>query len=354
VTWTATDDAGNTSTCTQTVTVNDTEKPIINCIPTLPVFCHNTTGTYTIPLVTAFDNCNFVSIQYSISGATIRSGFGNNASGSFNVGTSIITWTATDGSGNNTTCQTNIIVNPILNSTIPDNYAINPGGTLNTIYFGYTPASVITLNGVVSGGTVPYSYKWTIGSSSGPSLGINASFTVSATFETTYYLNVKDNYGCTVAAVTKTIYVIDVRCGPKLEKVNVCVNKNGKYTSNCIIAGNVSNYLASGSYLGACSNTVLAVKTENRVEVDGVNDLTVKALPNPSRNYFTLITNSKIEKPIFIKVTDLIGRVIETKHIISANSTFRLGQNYHHGVYIVEVLQGNKKVVLKLLKQPKW
>ena len=61
VTWTATDAAGNTQTCTQSVTVSDTEKPIITCPANVSVaadagLCTATAVTLGTP--TATDNCS--------------------------------------------------------------------------------------------------------------------------------------------------------------------------------------------------------------------------------------------------------------------------------------------------------
>jgi hypothetical protein len=100
------------STCSQTFNVGDTIPPSITC-PVVPAVCAIASNTYTIPLLVATDNCNgTLSVSYSITGATTRSGSGNNASGIFNPGVSIITWTVTDACGNSSTCSTTVIINP--------------------------------------------------------------------------------------------------------------------------------------------------------------------------------------------------------------------------------------------------
>jgi hypothetical protein len=52
-----------------------------------------------------------------------------------------------------------------------------------------------------------------------------------------------------------------------------------------------------------------------------------------------------------IRVSDASGRLIETKVNIAVNGTFQLGNNYHSGVYYVEIVQGREKAVVKLIKQ---
>jgi hypothetical protein len=111
VTWTATDLAGNIRTATQSVTVNDLERPVIVC-PVVASYAYNPLEYYTIPALTATDNCGTLTVSFTVSGVTgaIRAGVGNNASGFFNQGLNVINWTITDGSGNITTCSTSVLV----------------------------------------------------------------------------------------------------------------------------------------------------------------------------------------------------------------------------------------------------
>ncbi|MCS3802310.1 hypothetical protein GGD38_007721 [Chitinophagaceae bacterium OAS944] len=112
-TWTVTDACGNTGTQTQTITfTRDTEAPVITCAPS-QAYCIESGNTYTIPALTATDNCSTnLTITYQVTGATTRSGTGTDASGTFNVGVSTITWTVTDACGNVSTCSTTVTISP--------------------------------------------------------------------------------------------------------------------------------------------------------------------------------------------------------------------------------------------------
>jgi hypothetical protein len=46
-----------------------------------------------------------------------------------------------------------------------------------------------------------------------------------------------------------------------------------------------------------------------------------------------------------------MGRMIELKDNINPNSTLIIGDKYLPGVYITQITQGNKKVMVKLVKQ---
>jgi hypothetical protein len=92
----------------------DNTKPDVSCPIVSPV-CQVAGDSYTIPSLTASDNCSPVVsliITYVISGATTRSGSGVDASGIFHVGISTITWTVTDECGNSNTCTTQVTIYP--------------------------------------------------------------------------------------------------------------------------------------------------------------------------------------------------------------------------------------------------
>jgi endonuclease/exonuclease/phosphatase family metal-dependent hydrolase len=352
VTWMVKDIYGNIATAEQVVTVTDAQLPIIISCPSVPVQCYNSNNIYTIPQLIASDNCGIESIEFTITGATTRSGNSNNASGTFNIGTSTILWTVTDVNANKTTCQTTVIINSPVISSIPDAYSITPGSAPNTVYIGYAPASSITLHAQVSGGTAPYAYKWTVGTSSGRGFSNASSITVNPTTSSTYYLNVEDVYGCVTNATTKTVNVVDVRCGPKSDKVSVCQLNKGKWTTSCVLSKDVPDLLASGAILGSCSNTPSSVITyaEPVLELES-KGLQVLAMPNPSSAFFNIrIQSVNNSERTFVRITDILGRTIEQFQNVPSTHVLRIGDNYKNGVYVVEVIQGTYRKQLKIIK----
>ncbi|HEY9173663.1 MAG TPA: HYR domain-containing protein [Verrucomicrobiae bacterium] len=100
VTCTASDAAGNTAACSFTVTVSDTEPPTISCPPDLTVNtdagqCSAAGVNLGAPSVA--DNCGIVTPA-------------NDAPAVFPKGTTLVTWTATDSSGNTATCVQRVTV----------------------------------------------------------------------------------------------------------------------------------------------------------------------------------------------------------------------------------------------------
>ncbi|HEY0742921.1 MAG TPA: HYR domain-containing protein [Chryseosolibacter sp.] len=99
VTYTATDGAGNQATCSFNVIVKDVTKPVVTSCPSNISLTTATCGaavSWTPP--TATDIC----------GVTLTSNFAPGAT--FPVGTTAVTYTATDPSGNSQTCTFNVTV----------------------------------------------------------------------------------------------------------------------------------------------------------------------------------------------------------------------------------------------------
>ncbi|NNT71702.1 HYR domain-containing protein [Flavobacterium sp. IMCC34852] len=138
VTATADDGHGNTTSCTFTVTVNDTQPPVINCPANINVDMDpGSCGAVVTFAATASDNCGTSNITYSP------------ASGSFfALGTTTVTATADDGHGNTTSCTFTVTVDLLdhVNLQWPPNAAICPGGTFTAYGQVYEP-NVTTVNG---------------------------------------------------------------------------------------------------------------------------------------------------------------------------------------------------------------
>ncbi len=98
IVWTVKDNCGNTSTCSMTVTVTDTEAPVVTC-PANIVTCSSSQVVLGKP--TATDNCGDVT-------------FTSNAPATFEIGTTSVIWTATDIHGNSSTCTQTVTVSPMV------------------------------------------------------------------------------------------------------------------------------------------------------------------------------------------------------------------------------------------------
>lgn len=311
----------------------NTSAPVVtDCTPALK-FCANATENYTVPLFVATDDCDqTLTYSYTVTGATSRNGTGNDASGQFNIGVSVIHWTATDSWGNSVTCETTVTVNENPSVMIPD-INVLPAGTLpNTVYIGYAPASTATLTTSVTGGTSPYTYMWSTGATA-------SSITVSPIVNTQYKVTLKDVNGCE-ASDSLLITVKNVRGGKKGDKVIVCHNPEGAANTLELNPAAVPAHLAHGDLLGSCS--------ENGVPV---YFLRASIAPNPSLYQFRMTIQSNNQTaPISIRVRDIFGRIVEIRQVAGGTTQVMFGQGYYPGLYFIEVIQGYERVVLKGLK----
>ena len=200
ITYTATDGAGLTSSCSFSVTVLDVTAPTIVACPSNIIVnaggsC-NAVATWTAPTVT--DNC---------SGASIVQTAGPLSGSTFALGTTTITYTATDGAGLVTTCSFLVTVLDVTAPTIagcPGNLtATTNSGLCNGAVVSWTaPTATDNCSGVVlaqtggpaNGGTFPLGTTTvTYTATDGAGLITTCSFSVSVTIQDTDGDGVCDN-----------------------------------------------------------------------------------------------------------------------------------------------------------------
>lgn len=175
ITYTATDSAGNVATGTFDVIVLDTEGPVIYCPAAITVCDTIVTGIN----LTAQDLCSGVaSYSYTLSGATTGSGNGDASGTDFNSGVTTVTYTATDSSGNTSSCSFMVTVTmPVLDlSASATTVCVDDGS--------------VALTGLPAGGT--WSGPGVTGNSFSPATAGNGAQTLTYTYT--------DGSGCTNAA----------------------------------------------------------------------------------------------------------------------------------------------------------
>jgi len=115
-TWTLTDGCGNTASAQiQYITVLDTIKPDFGCPSSVEVAPNSAGCTWVVEGNSLdpddpTDNCGTILIAYDLSGATDSTGTGSLDGMAFNEGTTVVTWTVSDGNGNSVTCSFTVVV----------------------------------------------------------------------------------------------------------------------------------------------------------------------------------------------------------------------------------------------------
>jgi hypothetical protein len=322
------------------------------------VVCSAPTSPSALGTATATDNC---SATVSYSDVTTSSQITR-------------TWTATDASGNSVSGVQVIAIQPLVVTvaSVPTSN-VYTGGNPNNLYLGYgAQSTTLQLCSLPSAGA-PYTYTW-----SGASTNMLSSTTAaSPTFTPTVYgyytytVTVKNKYGC-IATATISICVTDIRVPGSngAGKVYVCHVPGGNTANRQTLSISVNAVDAhltqhAGDRLGSCDQSpcvstsitsadkgVGATATKEGTETAASTEevLKVTVMPNPSTTYFTLKLESKYETPVNLRVMDGAGRVIDARSKLGANSTLQIGHNYSSGTYYAELIQGNTRKVVQLIK----
>jgi uncharacterized protein YjdB len=315
ITYTVKDASGNSATCSFTVKVVDTQSPQISCpgdiTTTVTSGCSK---SISVPNPVYSDNCGSVTLlSWAMIGATNAvsplTGINTIGTRTFNVGTTYVGYLITDASGNINACSFTVTVLDNVNPTISC-----PGNITQTISGNKCNTSVTTPNPTFSDNCGVSKLTWVMsGATTGSSASYGINYVGSRTFNvgiTTVTYTVKDGSGNS-ASCSYTVKVMNSHCPNSPARKG-----NEEYT---------------GSW--------------NR------NDLDVSVMPNPSEHQFRIVVRGEdVNSPISLRVMDVNGKVIEARRGLVCGQTIVLGDLYKNGVYMVELVQGDRRKVVRLVK----
>ncbi|MDK2977809.1 MAG: hypothetical protein PWP52_523, partial [Bacteroidales bacterium] len=242
VTWIVEDNAGNTASCTQDVTVTDDENPTITCPADVTA---NTSDdgigdcstTVALGTPTTNDNCGVNTVIAQVGGTPI-----NPLTYQFPTGTTTVTWIVEDNSGNTATCTQDVTVvdneNPII--TCPNDTTViqDGGGSCNAVVNGLAPATDDNCNVVLQ--------TWTMtGATTNNSASTGINDVSGETFEigvTTVEYYIEDASGNS-ATCSFTVEIYDEVDGGSIQAdQNICYNTLPAELTNVVSASVCGGY----------------------------------------------------------------------------------------------------------------
>jgi outer membrane protein TolC len=231
------------------------------------------------------------------------------------------------------------------------------GGILTNLYLGYGPQSVTLNAGAQPGAGEIYTYKWAGNGTLSSDNSASAVFAPTEPGTYTFTLTVTNQCGVATACGI-TICVTDVRVTGKSGKVYICHAPPGNPANAKTLAisvEGVADHLRNHRFtrLGKCGDapcgSIASRRAPELVEEVSALGLAAQVFPNPSDQHFTLQITSDKQERIAIRVMDLQGRVVYKAQGLPGN--YSMGQNLAGGTYIVEVIQGSQKRLLKVMKR---
>ncbi|HRI27124.1 MAG TPA: HYR domain-containing protein [Chitinophagales bacterium] len=210
VTYTVTDASNNTATCSFTVTINDAQPPILTGCPANLISC-NGIANWTPP--TATDNCVAVSLT-----STHQPG------SAFGLGTTTVTYTATDLVNNSTTCSFTVTVSLLTATVTTSNY--------NGFNISCNGGSNGSITVIPANGAAPYSYNW--------NTGVTGTNTLTGLPTGFYAVTITDQNGCSIVRTAVLSQPQPLVCSATSTNVTCIGGTNG--TATATTAGGTAPY----------------------------------------------------------------------------------------------------------------
>ncbi|MBC3539199.1 family 10 glycosylhydrolase [Rufibacter sediminis] len=346
VTITAQDGNGNFSERTVTLNALDTTPPTLftqHITRTL----RNGTVTITAAEVNngSYDNCALDEASFTLSQSTFTCA---------NLGENTVTFTAMDENGNQASVSATITIVgaiPAPAIAVSRQDQTYTGLPANTIALGYGAQSLTltATNGTSAPGLT--TYTWTSAAGLSTTTGGTTVFTPSAAGTYTFTVQATNEYGCSETTQV-TVEVIDVRCGNKGDKVQVC-HATGNNGANvlCIAPAAVPAHLKNGGSLGTCG--LAASQTQAAVAVAPV----LTAFPNPFEDQLTVsFTLDTPEQNVSLELFDLYGQKVQHVYTgsVEANRTYSFQLDPHPlsgKFYFVRLVTPTKVHTFKLSRK---
>jgi VCBS repeat-containing protein len=360
VTLTATDASGNSSNCQFTVSRVDQTAPVLTCQPAKTIGC-GATLSFDNPITS--DNCSSVTLNIISTTSTDN-------------GQSIIhtrTWQGIDASGNlSATCSQSVTQNKCSAHLFPTSTSCS------TYKSGAEPLAQLCYafqGGRVSNITPGVFFYYTYITAPSASFCIDIVQSNSCGFK--LFSIQKDqiffyNSSCnriatgTQTSITGQGRVCVTNATPGAQYV-LSVKYDSKSVQGSTFSGNapicqynfesrINNVTVDGTQgsinlVPNCNSSMITTRnTEETAKPEISADLlSATVFPNPSEDQFKLRVTTSSNEMINVRLSDISGRIVKQIRV-TPHQLVQFGDELKNGLYIIEVRQGSKRVILKIEK----
>jgi hypothetical protein len=369
---TATDGSGNTSTCSFTITVNDTQAPTITC-PANIVRATDAgvcTATFAPPNAVTADNCAVTQLTWAMTGVTTgtspATGINNLGSRTFNLGVTTVTYTVRDAAGNQTVCSFTVTVN---DNQIP---AITTQPANRTVCAGTNAIFTVTATNAVS-------YQWqswngsawvNIAGATASSLTLNA---VTLSMNTNSYRVIVIGPCTNTTSTHASLYVNPIPTinlatsiapnllpGQTLDITATTAPSGGSYAwflNGTAIPGASGNVLAgltvsdAGTYRVVYTSPAGCTVTSADIVITAQQSGNLYVYPVPNNGQFTVRFYNQANEQVTIRVIDSKGALVYQRKVqttlpyTTINVNLADGRILTSGVYVVEMRGADGRLV---------
>lgn len=352
ISFTATDSSGNSTVCSFNVVVSDAEAPVMTCPGTITMNADSgmCSAVVTFNTPTATDNC---------SSATVTQTGGLSSGSAFPVGTTTVTYTASDSTGNTSTCSFDVIV---VDNTAPvlqcPNNVTSCSGSVTGI--------AASASDLCSGASVTYTLSGaTTGSGSGDASGNFNTGTTTVVYTATD--SAGNSSTCSFTITVNPLPVITVSAAASVVCVDdapvaLTATPAGGSWSGPGVTGSSFNPNAAGT--GAQSLTYTYTDTSTgctntgslTIDVNACTGITetagiagMQVFPNPTSGDLQINfarTFAKIE----IIITQVNGQRVRDEQFSQTGNVHLSVGDLASGIYFMTVKAGDATQTLKLIR----
>jgi hypothetical protein len=369
VTWIVKDDAGNTTTATQTVTVTN-PAPIINTVTPSTISPVQLAQSVTLNVAYTDNNVTNATITWD----DLTTSSITNPANPFIIsktystpGVYAVTVKLTDACGLTTSYiyQYFVIYDPNGGFVTGGGWINSPAGAYiaNLILTGkanfgfvakYKKGSTSLVDGETEFQFQAGNLKFNSSAYENMSLVIGGA---KASYKGTGTINGAGSYKFMLTAIDG-----DVTNGGGLDKIRMKITDlAGTTTIYDNLVGGGGDNLDPTTVIGGGAIVIHTAKAAREINapiliappitsIAAVTALEAKVMPNPTTTVFNLVIKGKATEPVTVRVTDVYGNLVQLNQKIGSSATLRLGERWTNGTYFVEVIQGTERKLLKVIK----